>query len=122
AKLMRKRQFGRIINFSTVAVPLHLAGEAAYVASKSAVVALSQVMAKELSAFGITVNVIGPAPTDTDLIRGVPDEKIGQIVASLAIQRKSTFADIANVVDFFLQSASSAITGQVIYLGGAPNA
>ncbi len=120
-KLMRRRQWGRIVNFSTVAVPLRLAGEAVYIASKSAVESLSQVMARELADFGVTVNVIGPTPIPTDLLRNVPQEKIDRLVASLPIRRLGTLEDVANVVDFFLRPESSAITGQVIYLGGVPN-
>src|SRR5690606_25682675 len=66
AKLMKKRRFGRIVNFSTVAVPLRLEGEAAYVASKAAVEGLSKVLAGEFAPFGVTVNVVGPVPVDTD--------------------------------------------------------
>lgn len=72
ARLMRGRKFGRIINMTTIAVPLSLAGEAAYVTSKGAVEALTRVSSRELADFGITVNAIGPSPIDTDLIRGVP--------------------------------------------------
>lgn len=118
AKLMRRRRFGRIVNVSTVAVPLHLEGEAAYVASKSAVVALTQVMARELAEFGITCNVVGPTPIETDLIRAVPPEKIDQIVSRLAVKRLGRFEDVANVVDFFVRPESELVTGQVVYLGG----
>jgi 3-oxoacyl-[acyl-carrier protein] reductase len=52
--LLKKSKHPRIINFSTVAVPLKLAGELAYVASKSAVEALTKVLAKELAQFNIT--------------------------------------------------------------------
>jgi 3-oxoacyl-[acyl-carrier protein] reductase len=121
AKLMRRHRYGRIVNLSTVAVPLRLAGEAAYVASKAAVVSLSQVLARELAEFGITVNVVGPGPIETDLIRNVPKEKISALVSSFPIKRLSTFEDIFNVIEFFLRPESAAITGQVIYLGGVPN-
>ena len=120
AKLMRKRKVGRIVNFGSVAVPLRLAGEAVYVASKSAVESLSQVISRELIDYGITVNVVSPAPVLTDMIRGVPKEKIDKLLESLTIRRMSTLEDVANVVDFFLRPQSDAITGQVIYLGGVP--
>ena len=72
AKIMQKSKHARIINFCTVATPLKLEGEAIYAASKAAVLNLTQILAKEFSDFGITVNAIGPTPIKTDLIRSVP--------------------------------------------------
>lgn len=118
AKLMKKRQYGRLINFSTIAVPMRLEGEAIYAASKSAVVTFTQVIARELAGFGITCNIVGPAPIETDLIRGVSSEKIERLVNSLVIKRLGRFEDVANVIDFFVRPESEAVTGQVIYLGG----
>ncbi len=121
AKLMRKRKYGRIVNFSSLAVPMRLAGQSAYVASKASVESLSQVMARELAVYGITVNVIGPSPIDTDMIRGLTKDKIEHLIDAMAVRRMGTFADVANVMDFFLRPESEAVTGQVIYLGGIPN-
>jgi 3-oxoacyl-[acyl-carrier protein] reductase len=118
AKMMQKAKFGRIVNFTTVAVPLKLEGEAAYVASKAAVQALTQVMARELGQFGITINAIGPVPIETDLIRAVPPDKIAGLIERQAIKRFGTCADVANVCDFFLRPSSDFITGQTIFLGG----
>jgi 3-oxoacyl-[acyl-carrier protein] reductase len=121
AKMMRKHKYGRIINFSSAANPIRLAGEAAYIAAKSAVESLSQVMAREVYDYGITINVVGPAPVPTEMIRGVPQEKIDRLLEMMPVRRLCTFEDVANVIDFFLLPASSAITAQVIYLGGVPN-
>lgn len=118
AKLMRKRKFGRIVNFSTVAVPLKLAGEAVYAASKAAVVMLTQVLAKEFADYGITVNAVGPVPIQTDLIGGVSDKKLQSLLAAQAIKRYGTYEDIENVIEFFLREESGFVTGQVLYLGG----
>jgi 3-oxoacyl-[acyl-carrier protein] reductase len=118
AKAMSRRKFGRIINFTTVARPLSLEGEALYVSSKAAVEAFTKVAARELAELGITVNAIGPAPIPTSLIKTVPKDKITQLVKFQAIKRLGTMEDVINVVDFFSSEKSSFVTGQVIYLGG----
>ncbi len=118
AKLMVKHKFGRIVNFTTVATPLKLEGEAIYAASKAAIKSLTEVMAREFAELGITVNGIGPTPIETDLIRSVPKDKMAHLIARQAINRMGTSFDVANVIDFYLKKESDFITGQNIYLGG----
>lgn len=118
AKKMRKAGEGRIVNISSVAVPMRLHGQAAYVASKAAVERLSQVLAVELAEYGITVNVVGPGPTLTEMNRGVREEILDRLVDAMPIKRLGTLEDVANVVEFFLRPESDAVSGQVIYLGG----
>ncbi|MCK5679856.1 SDR family oxidoreductase [bacterium] len=118
AKLMQKKRSGRIVNFTTVATPLKLEGEAIYAASKAAVVTLSEILARELADMGITVNDVGPTPIKTDLIASVPQEKMDALLNRQAIRRFAEFKDISNVIDFFIRPESDFITGQVIYLGG----
>ena len=117
-KVMAKQRFGRIINFATVATPLHLEGESAYAASKAAIESYTKILAREYAEFHITVNAVGPTPIETDLIRNVPHEKIARLLQRQAIPRLGTVQDVQQVIDFFLDERSDFITGQVIYLGG----
>jgi 3-oxoacyl-[acyl-carrier protein] reductase len=122
AKFMQKRRAGRIINFSSAVVPMRLAGEAAYVASKAAVEALSQTMAREVAEVGVTVNVIAPGPVATEMMRGVPKATLEKTLRWFAQPRLTTLEDVANAVDFLLAPGSSAITGQILYLNGSVKA
>jgi 3-oxoacyl-[acyl-carrier protein] reductase len=118
SKLMMRNGFGRIVNFSTVAVPLNLDGEAIYASSKAAVEAFTKISAKEFADSNITVNCIGPSPVKTALIANVGERKINDLLQKQTIKKHGTFEDIFNVIDFFISEKSSNITGQVIYLGG----
>lgn len=118
AKLMQRRRWGRIVNFTSVAAPLNLEGEAVYAATKAAVQSLTKTLAREFAPFNITVNAVGPAPTKTDLIRAVPSAKLEALIGRQVIQRYASFQDIVNVIEFFIQPESDFITAQVIFLGG----
>ena len=118
AKVMINQKWGRIVNISTVAVPLSLEGESVYVASKSAIEAFTKVVARELAPYNITVNAVGVAPLMTALLRTVPKEKIDRILSMMAIPRVAEFKDVSNVIDFFIKEESNFVTGQILYLGG----
>ena len=118
SKLLRKSENPRIVNFSTVAVPLNLAGEAVYASSKAAIESFTKISAKELSRWKITVNAVGPVPVKTALIAGVPEDKIENLLEMQTIKRFGQPSDVLNVVEFFLKPESSFVTGQVLYLGG----
>ena len=118
AKIMMKQKNGSIVNYTTVAVPLDLEGEAVYAASKAAIESFTRVSAKELGRFGIRVNAIGPTPIKTDLIRNVPENKLEDLLDKQAIHRFGEFDDVVNVIDFYNSKKSNFITGQIMYLGG----
>jgi 3-oxoacyl-[acyl-carrier protein] reductase len=117
-RLLRRAPAPRIVNVTTVAVPLGLEGEAVYAASKSAVETFTRVTAREVGPFGITCNAIGPSPIRTALTRNVPAAKLDRLVERQAVPRWAEPCDVANVVDFFLSPCSGMVTGQVVYLGG----
>lgn len=118
APLMIRKKYGRIVNFSTIAVPLGLPGEAAYAASKAGVEAFSRSFARELSDFKITVNCIAPGPINTDLLRGVTEDQIGKIITQQIIRRQFTPEDVCDVVELLLNEKANSISGQVFHVGG----
>ena len=118
-RLLRRSAAGRIVNLSTVAVPLRLPGESVYAASKAAVEVFTRVVAREFGEFGVTCNAVGPSPVATDLTAGVPAEKLNRLIEQQAIRRWATAEDVINVIEFFLSPSSQMVTGQIVYLGGA---
>jgi 3-oxoacyl-[acyl-carrier protein] reductase len=115
---MRKRGYGRIVNLTTVATPMLLEGELAYAASKAALETATRIMAAELAPFGITCNLVGPCPVDTDLIRGVPKAKMDALLARLPLRTMAEMEDVAYAVEVFARPAAKHLSGQVLYLGG----
>jgi len=109
---------GRIINFSTIAVGIGLKGESIYAASKSGVETFTKILAKELSNFSITANCIAPGPIQTNLLKGIRDKQIQEIIKKQIINKKFTKQDICKVVDLILSEEASSITGEVINIGG----
>ena len=118
AKQMALQRRGRIVNCGSVAVPWSLEGESVYTATKAAVEAYTRVLARDLGEYGVTVNAVCPNPVKTDLIAGVPIEKMDRLVARQSIKRYGTIDDVRGVVDFFIDPAAEFVTGQTIYLGG----
>lgn len=121
AKLMKKTKFGRIINLGSMASSLEPMGDSIYAASKSAVITLANVMAKEFSGYNVTCNTIGISAYETDMLNSHTDQakiKIKEIIANMPVPRFAESDDILNVLDFFASERSSYISAQTIYLGG----
>jgi 2-hydroxycyclohexanecarboxyl-CoA dehydrogenase len=114
---MLKRQYGKIINFSTHAAhqPTGLAGAASYVAAKSGTVMFSKTLAGEVGAMGININIIAPGPGATNFHRvSGGDPHMAAIVDSLAKAGKTTTPeDIANAVAFLVSDVSGKLSGQI---------
>ena len=117
AKAMMLQRSGRIITVSSMAVGLHLEGTSAYSASKSAVVEMTKILAKELAPLGITCNVMAPSMIMTEAVEALGEDVINRALEKLTIKRKLTIEEICNVISFFAAPESSCITGQVIHMG-----
>lgn len=118
-KILVRRKTGRIINFSTIAVALGLAGESSYVAAKAGVEGFTRAFGREMGIFGITVNAIAPGPVPTRLLAGVPEAKIENLRQRQILQRPIEREDIWNVTSWLLSENSASISGEIFHVGGA---
>ena len=116
--MMKKNNFGRIINMSSSAGrSVSTLGGAHYTASKAGVLGLTRAMAKEVSRFGITVNAICPGLIDTEMVRqDCPPDMIKKYESSFPIPRLGTPDEVAQLA-FFL-CMDSYITGASIDING----
>lgn len=117
-KLMTTNGIGRIVNIGSQTLALKTPLEAAYASSKAALETFTKIIAKEMAPFGITVNMVSPAVMETDLIKGIPNDRIEYMLAQQAIPKALSFNDVYTTIAFLMGESSRAVTGQNIYLGG----
>lgn len=119
AKHMRSAGSGKIVNVASVRGVEHCGREGVmdYSAAKAAVISLTKTMAKELAP-SINVNVVSPGHTNTDLLRGMPEEVKASMIAGTYLRRFAEPQDIAKAILFFASSESDFITGQHLVVDG----
>jgi 3-oxoacyl-[acyl-carrier protein] reductase len=115
---------GAIINISSLAARLLAPDTAAYATTKVAINGLTTIMAGELGAKQIRVNVVAPGIIDTSRLDDVPRGKIwdDMIAAFIPLGRAGTGEDVANMVTFLCSEQGAWITGQHIYVDGGHGA
>lgn len=117
--VMTEHKYGRIIALNTQAIEiLPPKGWVGYVTAKSALAGLCKSMAVELAGAGITVNMVSPGMTETDLIADMP-EKAKLIAATKSpLKRLATAEDVAVAISFLANEKASYITGETIRVNG----
>lgn len=116
--LMRSRNWGRIINISSVVPQAGVAGTAAYSASKAGIFGLTKSISKEVANKNITINTIALGYFNEGMISQVPEELKKQIKSSIPKNEFGDPIDIVNCIRFLIDENSSYITGQTINING----
>lgn len=123
AKEMAKNKWGRIINIASIAsggVGVGIEGGAHYTASKGGIIGMSETLAVELAAHGITVNVIGPGAIDTPMAgaENMPKPALDAMLAGVPMKRMGRPEEVSAAVVFLASDEASYVTGATLYVDG----
>jgi 3-oxoacyl-[acyl-carrier protein] reductase len=117
--LMQERKYGKLINFTTQYIegtpPAELL---AYVSAKSALSGFTKSLAVEYAPFGITINMISPGMTDTNLIADIPEKSRLMTAARTPLRRLAMPNDIAGAVSYLASEHANFVTGETIRING----
>jgi 3-hydroxybutyrate dehydrogenase len=128
--IMKKQQFGRILNMASINGLIGFAGKAAYNSAKHGVIGLTKVAALEGAAHGITVNALCPGYVDTPLVRNqfedlaktrnISVENVLEKVLYPLIPQKRLLSvkEIADYAIFLASEKAKGVTGQAIVMDG----
>ena len=115
---MQTRRFGRIVHVDSEVVHRPPPGRTAHVTAKAAQVGLTRSWARELAAFGITVNTVAPGFVPVERHADVPAEVRNAYLVSVPAGRMGTPEDIAHAVSFLASEGAGFVTGQRIVVDG----
>ena len=115
---MREKQFGRIVNLSSINAQRGQFGQTNYCAAKAGVHGFTKALAHETAKNGITVNTVSPGIIQTSMIDSIPQEILDGFIASVPVGRVGLPADIAQAVRFLVDENTSYITGAQIPVNG----
>ena len=111
-----KKQSGCIITVSSMWGQVGASCEAAYSATKGAVIALTKALAKELGPSGIRVNCIAPGVIQTDMCAGLSEETMEELASDTPVNRNGKPEDVAEAMEYLANA--SFVTGEVLSVNG----
>lgn len=118
AEYMKRNEYGRIVNASSISGHFADCGLVAYAASKAGVDMLTKIGAAELGPYHITVNAYAPGIIHTDMTDAMIQERGDEQVKDLCLNRFGTGEDVAALVGFLTSPEGGYVTGEIIGIDG----
>ncbi|HTN41345.1 MAG TPA: acetoacetyl-CoA reductase [Asticcacaulis sp.] len=115
---MRERNYGRIINISSINGQKGQAGQTNYSAAKAGMIGFTKALAMESANKGITVNCVAPGYTSTEMVSAIAPAVLEKIVAGIPVGRLGTPEEVAEICAFLASDMASFITGATIAVNG----
>lgn len=115
---MREREYGRIVNITSINALSGQMGQVNYVASKAGIIGITKSLALESAKKGITVNAIAPGYTATDMTNQIKEQIREEIIKTIPVGRLGKPEEIARAVLFLIDEKSQFITGETLSING----
>ncbi len=115
---MREREWGRIINISSINGQKGQMGQTNYSAAKAGVIGFTKALALENARKGVTVNCIAPGYIDTEMVQAVPENVLASIISQIPVGRLGKGEEIADMVAFLAGEHAGYVTGSTLSLNG----
>jgi len=115
---MIKKRSGRIILISSAVAMTGNPGQTNYAAAKAGLIGFGRSLAREIAGRSITVNIVAPGLTDTDMLAALSKEQLDALASKVPMGRIGTREEVASTVCFLASKQASYITGAVIAVDG----
>lgn len=118
APIMVEQQGGAVLNASSVVGIYGNFGQTNYVATKSAVIGMTKVWARELGPKGVRVNAVAPGFIETRMTSGMPDKVVDKVLERVPLRRLGSPLDIANAYLWLASDEAVYVNGHILSVDG----